>query len=132
MKVSKQNQREAKAIFRSTIVDGAVDDGRAREAVKRLLETRPRGYLGILTHFERLIRLDIARRTAKVESAVRLSSDLQARVQTGLGKLYGAKLNFTFEQKPELLAGLRIQVGSDVYDGTVQARLAALEEALSI
>ena len=131
MKVTKQNRREAKELFRATMVDGAVDENRARGAVKALLEKRPRGYLGILSHFERLVRLDIARRTASVESAVPLSPELQARVQAGLGKLYGPKLNLSFEQKPELLAGLRIKIGSDVYDGSVQARLKALDQAFS-
>lgn len=131
MKVTKQNRREAKELFRSTMVDGAVDENRAREAVRGLLEKRPRGYLGLLSHFERLVRLDLARRTATIESAAPLSPEMQARVQAGLGKIYGTKLNISFAQNPKLLAGLRIKVGSDVYDGTVQARLAALEEAFA-
>jgi F-type H+-transporting ATPase subunit delta len=36
----------------------------------------------------------------------------------------------SFEHKPELIGGMRIKVGSDVYDGSVKARLAALEAGL--
>ena len=44
-------------------------------------------------------------------------------------RIYGPGLNISFVQNPELIAGLRIKVGSDVYDGSVQARLAALQES---
>ena len=40
----------------------------------------------------------------------------------------GIALNLSFGENPALIGGLRIKVGSDVYDGSVQARLAALEE----
>ncbi|MEY2427971.1 MAG: F-type H+-transporting ATPase subunit delta [Verrucomicrobiota bacterium] len=129
MKLSKQSRREAKQLFRSSVVNGLLDEDRARQVVKRVLESKPRGYLAILAHFERLLKLDIARRTARVESAVPLPADLQASVQTGLAKLYGPGLNLSFTQNPALIGGLRIKVGSDVYDGSVQARLAALQES---
>jgi F-type H+-transporting ATPase subunit delta len=38
-------------------------------------------------------------------------------------------LNISFVQNPALLGGLRIRVGSDVYDGSVRARLESLREA---
>jgi F-type H+-transporting ATPase subunit delta len=34
----------------------------------------------------------------------------------------------SFIHSPALIGGMRIKVGSDVYDGSVQARLSALEE----
>ncbi len=42
---------------------------------------------------------------------------------------YGAALRTTFVLQPALIGGLRIQVGSDVYDGSVRAGLAALERS---
>ena len=42
--------------------------------------------------------------------------------------MYGNGLNISFTQNPGLIGGLRIKVGSDVFDGSVQARLAALAE----
>ena len=38
-------------------------------------------------------------------------------------------LNISFAQNPRLIGGLRIKVGSDVYDGSVQARLDALSQS---
>jgi len=129
MKISKQARREAKQLFRSCAVNGVLDDNKAKQAVQKVLELKPRGYIAILSHFQRLVKLDVDRRTAKVESATALSPDLQQQVQASLTKLYGQGLNISFAQNPALIGGLRIKVGSDVYDGSVQARLNALQEA---
>jgi len=129
MKVSKQTRREAKQLFRSCCANGMLDEARARKMVQRVLEAKPRGYIAILSHFQRLVKLDLDRRTAKVESATPLSQDLQAKVQAGLARAYGPGLNLSFGQNPALIGGMRIKVGSDVYDGSVQARLAALQES---
>ena len=129
MKISKQARREAKELFRSSIVNGVLDENRVRLVVGKVAELKPRGYLGILTHFHRLVKLEVERRTARVESAVPLSPDIQADVTSKLSKLYGQGLNISFAQNPALLGGLRIKVGSDVYDGSVQARLENLVES---
>src|SRR4051794_40619683 len=129
MKSSKQSRREAKQLFRSCLVNGQLQEDRARQAVERVIALKPRGYIGIVDQFRRLVKLEIERRTAKIESATPLPTDLQASLQTGLAKIYGAGLHISFNVNPALLAGLRIKVGSDVYDGSVQARLAALSQA---
>jgi F-type H+-transporting ATPase subunit delta len=129
MKITKQARRDAKQLFKSCVVNGLLDEKRAGQAVDELLALKPRGYLAILSHFGRLVKLDVERRTARVESAVPLPSDLQSRVQTGLARHYGQGLSISFGQNPALIGGLRIKVGSDVYDGSVQARLNALQES---
>jgi len=83
----------------------------------------------VLAHFHRLVKMQIALRTAAVESPVPLPAELQAQVTQRLGQLYGKGLDISFAQNPALLGGLRIKVGSDVYDGSVKARLAALAES---
>ena len=129
MKISKQARREAKELFRSCLADGALDENRVRRAVSQVAAARPRGYIAILSHFQRLIRLEVARRSARIESAEALPAQTQAQIQGDLARQYGPGLSFTFVQNPALIGGLRIQVGGDVYNGSVQGRLAALEES---
>jgi F-type H+-transporting ATPase subunit delta len=129
MKITKQSRREAKELFRSCVVGGLLEENRVRQAVQQVLQTKPRGYLAILTHFLRLVKLDIERRTARVESAVPLATELQTQIQTSLARSYGKGLDISFAQNPELIGGVRIKVGSDVYDGSVQGRLAELQES---
>lgn len=57
-----------------------------------------------------------------------LPPQTQSQLQADLSRIYGAGLSFVFVENPALLGGLRIQVGGDVYNGSVQGRLAALQE----
>src|ERR1035441_10143945 len=128
MKISKQARRDARQLFRSCIANDVLDDNRVRQAVQFVIRDKPRGYLAVLTQFHRLVKLETARRTARVESATPLSPQFQSQLQAELSRKYGAGLSFVFVQNPALLGGLRIQVGGDVYNGSVQGRLAALQE----
>jgi F-type H+-transporting ATPase subunit delta len=129
MKTTKQARREAKALFRACFVQGWLDESRVRQMVGKVIEVKPRGYIGILTHFERLVKLELERRSARVESAAALSTELQADLRNRLNHLYGQGLEFSFAQNQALIGGVRIKVGSDVYDGSIQARLNALAES---
>jgi F-type H+-transporting ATPase subunit delta len=127
MKISQQARRQARELLRSCLKSGQLDEGRVRLAAQKLLELRPRGYLAILIEFYRRVKLEVWRRTARVESAVPLPSELQAVFQNRLINLYGPGLYISFSVNPALIGGVRIQVGWDIYDGSVQGRLARLE-----
>src|SRR5687767_3115832 len=128
MKMSRQSRRDAKQLFRSCQVGGLLDAPRVRQTVQAVLTQRPRGYLAILSEFQRLLKVDEARRAALIESAEPLSEAEQTSIRENLARVYGPGLNISFAQKPALLGGVRIKVGSDVYDGSVQARLQRLQE----
>ena len=74
------------------------------------------------------MKLDRARHTAEVESATPLRAELPTIVQADLERLYGPGITTSFVTNPALIGGMRIKVASDVYDGSVKARLAALEK----
>jgi len=109
------------------MINGLLDEGRARQVVERILKAGRRDRLKILSRFLYLAKLDRTRHTAQIESAVPLAFDLQAGVRNGLMNSYGPGLITKFSQDPELIGGMRIRVGSDVYDGSIKAALAALE-----
>lgn len=129
MKISKQARSEAKQLFRHCVKEGVLDEAAVRTAVRRVLELKPRGYLAILEHFKRLVKLDLDRRTALIESVQPLAADLQEQIRSRLAGTYGRGLNITFSQNPALIGGLRVRVGSDVYDGSIRARLDNLQNA---
>jgi F-type H+-transporting ATPase subunit delta len=80
--------------------------------------------------FRRMVRLDSDRHRASVESATALADDLRDTVREGLARVYGPGLETSFAENPDLIGGMRIRVGSDVYDGSVRARLAAIASRL--
>jgi F-type H+-transporting ATPase subunit delta len=83
--------------------------------------------LRVLTDFQRLLRLEYERHTALIESAAPLTGQLRQDIEAGLTRTYGDTLEMSFGENPALIGGIRIKVGSDVYDGSIRARLAALE-----
>ena len=42
---------------------------------------------------------------------------------------YGAGLEINYSVDPALIGGMRIQVGSDLYDGSVKTRLEKLQQS---
>ena len=130
MKISKQARRDAKQLFLTCRTSGVLDDAKVRQAVQSVIARKPRGYVAILSHFQRLVKLDIDRRTARVENAVETAPELKESIKASLARRYGAGLNVQFAVNRDLIGGLRVKVGSDVYDGSVQARLSRLAESL--
>ena len=128
MKITRQTKFEAKQLFRLCLVNGFVDEGRTRQVVQTIIQARRRGSLALLSCFWRLVKLERARHTAEVESAVAVPDDLRASIQAGLARAYGPGISASFVHNPGLIGGMRIKVGSDVYDGSLRARLAVLEE----
>jgi len=130
MKISKQSRRDGKALFNACRVNGFLDEGKVRQAIAEVVARKPRGYVATLHHFHRLVKLDIVRRSAVVESAAPLAPATQESVRSQLAGRHGEGLNLTFVVNPAVIGGLKVRVGSDIYDGTVAGRLAALESSL--
>jgi F-type H+-transporting ATPase subunit delta len=130
MASNRKTKRLARRLYRLSLVNGAVDAVRARQITGRLAESGRRGSLQVVGDYLRLVRLDLERHTATVESAAPLAADLRDGVAASLAKTYGAGIDPSFTVNPALIGGMRVKVGSDVYDGSVRGRLAALEARL--
>ena len=130
MNTTRRARRASRRLLRLCLADGTLDEARVRRVARSIAASGRRGALGVLTAFRRLVRLHRDRRTAVVESAWPLPGDLRERVEAQLEGVYGPGLITSFERNPGLIGGLRIKVGSDVYDGSVRARLAALDARL--
>ncbi|MAE30763.1 MAG: H(+)-transporting ATPase [Verrucomicrobiales bacterium] len=128
MKGTKQTRREAKQLFKTCQIEGQLDADRVRTAVRVLIEQKPRGYFGILQHLHRLVKLDEASRTARVESAVALGQAQQQEIRDSLNRLKGGQVAVEFAENPGLIGGMRVKLGDDVFDGSVKTRLANLSE----
>ena len=129
MKISKQAQREARQLFRSCLVNGLLDENRVRQCVTLVAQKQPRGYVAILSRLHRLVKLELARRNVRVENAVETSPEQAAGIRARLERQYGPGLNIQYSINPQLIGGMRVQVGSDLYDGSVKTRLDTLEQS---
>jgi len=129
MKISKVAAANARRLFGLCQTDGRLDEARLREVFQKVIVAKPRDFRGILAALQRLTRLDVERRTVTVTSAETLAPADERRIMSNLIAQYGDNLIFNFAVDPTLLGGLRIRVGNDVFDGTVQGRIDRLAKA---
>lgn len=129
MKVTKTANSTARRIFRLCQSGGRLDEAKLSAAIRQFAQDQPRGFRGVLHALKRLIRIEAERRRVVVESAEELDQASRDRIVSGIAVKYGVGLSFEFRTNPALLGGLKIRVGDDVFDGTVQGRLDRLANA---
>src|SRR3954452_14035382 len=127
MRTTKQAARAAKQLFRLCLVEGRLDRDHVRRVVDLVVQSRRRGAFAVLDDFQRMGRLDHERHTARVESAAPLGADLRAEIEATVVRMYGRGIDVSFADDPALIGGIRVAVGSAVYDDSVRARLQAIE-----
>ena len=130
MKTSALIDRAAKRLFTACSTNGRIDDDRVRQAVRLTLDAKRRSRLAVVGRFERLVKLDRLRHTATLTSAVSLAPYLRAKLEATLARKYGAGLAFRYVKDAAVIGGVRVVVGSDVYDGTIRGALATLAERI--
>ncbi len=130
MKINKEIRQLSRQMLRTSFTDGQLDHGKIASLVGSLLEKKPRNYVNILKNYKRLLRLEIEKRRAKIESANELDSQTTEQIVTRLKQKYGNDLEPEFVVDPTLLGGVRVRVGSDVWDGSVRNRLERLQQQL--
>jgi F-type H+-transporting ATPase subunit delta len=102
--------------------------GRAAQVTERLvtrLVTAPRGR-SLESGLESLSKLAAERRerlVAVVTSAVPLSDTQKQRLGAALAKLYGHTMHLNIDVDPEVVGGIRVQVGDEVINGSIADRI---------
>jgi F-type H+-transporting ATPase subunit delta len=130
MKINKEIRRLSREMLRTSFTDGQLDPGRIGSLVDSLIARKPRHFVEVLKNYRRLLRLELEKRQARIETASEVDSATTSEVVAHLKKKYGSDLTTEFVVNPELLGGMRIRVGSDVWDGTVRNRLERLQQEL--
>ena len=130
MKINKETRQLSRQLLRSSFTDGLLDRARVSQVVKSLIEHKPRNYIKVLDAYKRLLRLEVEKRSATIETATALAPDAAAQLTQNLKRKYGVDLTTQFVVVPELLGGMRIRVGSDVWDSSVRNRLQRLQQQL--
>ena len=132
MKVSKQARRDAKLLFKGCLKNGLLQEDSVTKTVQAIVDGKPRAYIQILNHLLKLVKTDIHSRTARIESADSLDDATRKSVEKLLMDRYGTSLMMSFDVNPALIGGMRIQVGSDVYDASIRSRLQKIGESFAV
>lgn len=131
MKLSKESRKLAKQLYQASFSNGRLDDAKVRGLVQSIIGSKPRHYIAVIKQYQRFVRAEVQRRSAVIESAQPLYPETSSRITDDLKKRYGNDLTTEFKVVPDLIGGLRIRIGSDVWDGSLQGRLGRLERELT-
>ena len=130
MKINKEIRQLGREMLRASFTDDQLDPGKIASLVQSLVTRRPRRFMDVLQYYKRLLRLEIEKRHARIESATQLDPEAAVDIVTRLKRKYGGDLTTEFAVDPTLLGGVRVRVGSDVWDGTLRNRLERLQQQL--
>ena len=130
MKLNKEIRQVSRKMLQASFTDGQLDPGRISSLVDSLVTRKPRNYVDVLKNYKRLLRLELEKRHATIETASEVDSAVRSEIEANLKSKYGNDLSTEFHVAPELLGGMRIRVGNDVCDGSVRNRLERLQHEL--
>lgn len=127
--------RSVPAAQRATLVD-ALLTGKANEVTVRAAQIALGGLGGrsVEGALTRLVELAAQRRdrsVAYVTVATPLPEADEQRLGTALSVRYGRDVSVKTTVDPRVLGGARVQIGADLYDGTIARRLAQARNALA-
>jgi len=129
MSLDKKTRRFAHSLFKLSLEDGRVSESHVSEILGWIDRNKPRQATGILREYLRLITIEINRNLARVEHAGELPPDALRQISETFSQNYGRPIEATADPNPDLIAGLRIRIGCDVYENSVASQLAVLERA---
>ena len=115
MKLSKESRKLSKDLLRASFANGLLDAEQVKKVTDVIVQSKPRNYIGVLKEFSRLIRLEVAKRHAVIESATALNDSEKSNITATIRGKYGADVTTEFKTNAALLGGLRVQVGSNDY-----------------
>jgi F-type H+-transporting ATPase subunit delta len=127
--------RRVPAGQRATLVEELLD-GRASEVTVQAVRVALTGFGGrnVEAALTRLVELAAQRRdrgVAYVTVATPLKEAEERRLGATLSARYGRDVSVKTTVDPRVLGGVRVQVGADLYDGTIARRLAQARNALA-
>ena len=128
MRNSREARRLSRQLVKLSFTDGKLDQEKITKMVGSLVTEKPRHYVEVLKDYQNLIRLEIQKRQATVESAVEIDQGLKDKIAANLRSRYGDDVTVSYKLNSDLLGGLRIKIGDDVWDGSVRQRLNRLQQ----
>jgi F-type H+-transporting ATPase subunit delta len=130
MAANKQTKLLAKQLFKLSFVNGQLSAEQVAGVLGYIEKSAPRHPLTLLKLYHRAIATEYAKSRAIVEHAGPISEPTLRLIEAAMTKKYTRPVTASARPNPALLAGLRVRVGSDLYESTVAGQLATLSHAV--
>jgi F-type H+-transporting ATPase subunit delta len=130
MRGDKKTKLLASQLFKLSLVDGQVAAEQVAGVLGYIEKAAPRHALALLKLYHRAIKTELAKSHAVVEHAGPVSDATLRLIEGAMTRKYQRPVTASARANPKLLAGLRIRIGSDIYESTVAGQLASLSSAV--
>jgi len=123
--------------FAKKLVDLSLDADRqpsqaqVAAVLEALRQDPPRQHRRLLRLYAKFLEAEERRGQAKIEYAGAIGAGELTALEEKFTRDYGRKNTAIAHEKPQLIAGVRVTVGDDVYDSSLATRLAQLEHNLA-
>jgi F-type H+-transporting ATPase subunit delta len=122
---------------KTVILDQVIDLLAIGEPTRRFLSVVQQHYRmehmrDIAAAYRELVDHDLGRTRARVETATELDDVQRQRMAEAVAAVEGGTVVADFATDPGLLGGFRLQVGSRVFDGSLEGELARLSREIEI
>lgn len=111
--------------------EGRVVDEKVREVLESLRANPPREHKLLLHLYLDHIKRELSKGVAIVEFAGKPDDEAIESLKQKLSRQYGRSIEVELRENPDLLVGIRVKVGDDVYEDSAATRLRPLARALS-
>ena len=107
----------------ATLLDGKAQPETVRLARQAVLAPRGRRFDRVIATYLAIIATRREQLSATVTSAVELDADQSRRLAAALTRIYGKPVHLKVVLDPQIIGGIRVQIGDEVVDGTVLRKL---------
>ena len=130
MAADKQTKLLAKQLFKLSLVNGIVSPEQVTGVLGWVEKHAPRRSIALLKAYHHRIAIELAKSRAEVEHAGPVSDATLKLIESAMTKRYQRPVVASARPNPSLLAGLRVRVGSDIYESSVAGQLATLSASV--
>ena len=101
MKLNKEIRQLSRKMLQASFTDGQLDPGRISSLVDSLVTHKPRNYIDALKNYKRLLRLELEKRHATIETASEVDPAVRSEIEANLKSKYGNDLSTEFHVDPQ-------------------------------
>jgi F-type H+-transporting ATPase subunit delta len=119
--------RSAPVDNRAALIEGLLE-GRVADETRRLVRQavvapRGRSFDRIVEEYGEVAADRRSRLVAVVTATVPLTEEQRERLGAALARMYGHEVHLNVEVDPDIIGGIRVEIGDEVIDGSVVSRL---------
>lgn len=126
MAAPKQVRQTARVLLNASIENGTVSPERVAGVLAWAEQTQPSQVIAILREYLRMVQVEVNKSSARIEHAGAIGPEAVASIAASLSKRYNRAVTATASENSALIAGIRVNVGDDVYESSIAGRLESL------